>query len=536
MDFIKKHKYIIIIILLIIIRFIMSFNLPSFYLRNLKYDDALMIHQTNSLLIGNYLGDYTIFTLIKGPIFPFLLALIRIIHISYSISFTILYILSCVYFTYSLNKIIKDKWFLLLIFAVILFNPISYSSDLFQRLYRNSISLTELLFFLGAVINCMFSNKHRLLNCTVLGIIISIMYLTREDTIWTLVVLFFMFIYKLYKHYKSKRKTNIVHTLILLFPIFILIISLNIISFINYNHYKIYTYNELKDSNFKTAYKKVLQIKDDEKIDKVAIPKSTFYKIVENSQLLKLTKEDVDDFFEKMQDENGEINNGNLVWYFRNMINYKYSFIDGEEANRFYKKLSVDIDNMFESGVLEKELVSPSVYMYLPTENEILDIPKSIFEAVIYTTSYDEVKTLSKRDLLSYSTTKYNEDNNVYSMSYKNYRKSANIPKVNPLLCEVIRVIYKIFTIILSPVALFIFFKNIKRKDKINVFSFITLICYSTIIVGIGYNNATAFPSIRYTYLANIYILQNIFILLNIYRLYEKKINNKKMKEKCFIE
>ena len=522
MKYIKKHWFIITIIIICLIRFLLSFNLPSFFLGSLPYDDALMIRQSSSILNGNYLGIYNNMTLIKGPIFPFLLALIRYIHVSYSIIFTIIYIGCSLYFVNALKKIIKDKRMLIIILSFILFNPVTYSSELMQRLYRNVLSIPELLLFLGAIINVLFDNKHTIINNVFLGIITSIMLLTREDTLWTFVVLFFVYLYQIIGFLKNRRKTNLVKIMISLFPIFVIIINMNFVSLINYINYNTYTYNELRDTTFKKAYKKVLEIKDDEKIDKVAIPRSTFYKLAEHSSLLQLSKEDMDMFFELFQNENGEIDNGNVVWYFRNLVNRHNKFKDGKEARIFYNKLSIELDNLFEESVFEKEIGMPFVHIYPPTENELVEIPKSLVKTVLYTTSYDQVKTLTKNDIFKYEDSGYNEEINAYNVFYKDYRNSANIPKTNPLLFELIRIIYKFFTIILSPVAIFLYFKNIKKKDKINVLLFLILVSYITIILGISYNNATAFPSIRYSYLADIYILQNLFVLLNFYRLFKK--------------
>ena len=62
----KKIIFILIFVVITLIRFLISFNLKSFYISNLSYDDKLMINQMNELLNGNYLGVYDDFTLIKG--------------------------------------------------------------------------------------------------------------------------------------------------------------------------------------------------------------------------------------------------------------------------------------------------------------------------------------------------------------------------------------------------------------------------------------------------------------------------------------
>ena len=193
----KKVIFILIFVVITLIRFLISFNLKSFYISNLSYDDGLMVKQMKELISGNYLGVYDDFCLIKGIVFPLVLAFCKTIHLSYSIIFTTLYIFSVIYFIRPFEKLIKSKWILFIFYTLLLFNPVTYSSELFQRLYRNSISIIELLFFLGVTIRIILSEdktKKSILNYVLLGFITSIMYLTREDNIWTKIILGFIIV------------------------------------------------------------------------------------------------------------------------------------------------------------------------------------------------------------------------------------------------------------------------------------------------------------------------------------------------------
>lgn len=508
MKYIKKYWFPILVIITLI-RFSLSYNLPSFYISNLKYDDKLMINQFTSIISGNYLGDYNNYTLIKGFIFPIILSVFKFTKISYSVLFTFIYILSCIYFTLSLKGIIKNKKILILIYIILLFNPISYSSDLFQRLYRNTLSITQLLLFLGIVIRII--KKDKIINYILLGIILSIMYLTREDNIWTIVILIILTIYKLYKNKNIKLIYNVI-------PIIILIINLNIVSSINHKYYDIYTYNEITKSEFNKTYMKILKIKDDEKLDKVSITKSTLYKLSEMTNTFDFSKEEIDKYYKRLNDENGEFNNGNIIWYLRNMIYKKNKFKTGKESEEYYKKLGIEIDKLFKEKKLESELTIPSIFINMPTLNELKVFPKDIIKSIIYTTSYKNIRTITNLESYEYDTF-----SNAYKVIYGNYHYTENIVETNPLKYEIIRVIYKYFTIILSLVSIIIYIKNIKIKDKLNLIIHTILISYLIILLGVTYTNTTAFHSIRYFYLGNIYILQNLFIILNLGRFYEKK-------------
>ena len=513
-QFLIKYWFILAIIVVIVMRVLLSFGLQSFYLSNLRYDDSLMINQLKSLNNGEYLGEYKDTTLIKGIAYPVFLYIANLLNISYSMLLTILYILACLYFIYSFRKIIQNKFVLFTIFVFLVLNPISFSSDLFQRLYRNSLTIIEMLFFFGTVINIISKKERNVLSYIFLGIITAIMFLTREDNIWAIVIYSILVIYKLYKSFKIK---NILQVLI---PVVTSAILLNTVCYVNYKNYGEYTYNEITNSSFKKAYIKILQIKDDEKKDKVAIPKSTLYKLSENSKLFNLPKRFIDEKYKQLSQGTDEIYNGNMVWYLRYWIYKRNNIKTGEEANKYWNDLANEIDELFKEGKLEKEFAIPSTKINMPTLNELKELPKNLVEAIAYTTTYKNVKSFMASDLEQRGS--YNEKVNAYSIFYSNYHNAENMIKNNPIGFEIIRNIYKYFTMVFSIVALAIYIWHIKVKDKLNLILHIIIITYAIIICGITYTHTTAHDAIRYCYLGNIYILQNLFILLNIARLYEK--------------
>ena len=518
-DFLKKYWFIIGIILISITRFIFTYKLPSFYLYRMSHDDDLCIKLLYSLLKGKYLGKYCIRTLIKGPVFSFVMLFAVVYKLGFSSLFTILYILSCIYFLYSLKNIVKDKRYLLIIYLFLIFNPVTFSQDLFQRLYRNSISINELLFFLGTVIRVITFKDKKIINNIFLGIIMFIMFWTREDNLWVYPIILFLIGYPVYKERKIKT------LLICLIPIVILELSLNIVSLVNYKYYGIYTYNEIEKSEFHNTYKKILQIKDDEKIHMVSIPKSTLYKLVDNTKTFNLTKKEIDRFYreyEYYEDERtkGEIYNGNIVWHLRNMINKKNKFKSGKESEEYYKKLGQEIDELFENKTFQKEFVMPSTYMAVPMKEDIIILPKKVMETIVYTTTYKNIKTLTKTDKYI-----YNEKIDAYFFAYKDYHDTVSIVKKNSLKYEIIRVIYEVLTIILSIVCIGIYIKNIKKFDYISIISHLLIICYMLIVGGVAYTHISSFNAIRPLYLANVYIMQSIFIMLNMYRILKIKHN-----------
>ena len=147
----KKNWFIICILIFTIIRLVLTASIPITGFPSQVYDDDLMVKMAESIRSGNWLGEYDSNTLVKGPFFPFLLALINYIGLSYINVMNIIYIMACAYFIYTIKNLFKSKISLLIIYILLIFNPVSYASWTLQRVYRNGITLAQVLFIIGSM-------------------------------------------------------------------------------------------------------------------------------------------------------------------------------------------------------------------------------------------------------------------------------------------------------------------------------------------------------------------------------------------------
>ena len=69
-----KFKTILILIFFTFLRIFLTTNIPIFLSTNMGYDDVLMVNQAESLIDGNWLGEYDDKTLTKGVYYPFFIA------------------------------------------------------------------------------------------------------------------------------------------------------------------------------------------------------------------------------------------------------------------------------------------------------------------------------------------------------------------------------------------------------------------------------------------------------------------------------
>ena len=101
----------------------------------MTYDDQLMCEQANSFVSGDWLGEYNSKTLTKGVFTPLFIALTYFLNIPFLMGKEIFYGISYIVFTLIISKKIKNRFALILIYLVILLNPVEYSAQL-SRAYR----------------------------------------------------------------------------------------------------------------------------------------------------------------------------------------------------------------------------------------------------------------------------------------------------------------------------------------------------------------------------------------------------------------
>ena len=142
-----------ILIILIIIKIILLAGLPINNNGDSPHDNMLFVNYANSISQYNWLGDYNVYTLIKGPIYSIFLAVCNIFNIPYLWGLGILYSFSVLSFIKVLEKLIPDKRILVVIFIYILYTPVMFSTRDACRIYRAAIIPAAVIFVFSAIIS-----------------------------------------------------------------------------------------------------------------------------------------------------------------------------------------------------------------------------------------------------------------------------------------------------------------------------------------------------------------------------------------------
>ena len=557
----KKYRFIILVIIFAIIKQLLVANIPITPYPNQAYDDGMMVDMAIQIRAGNWLGDYTSNILVKGPFFPFLLAVINYLGFSYIGIMNLIYTVACIYFIYTIKGLFKTKKSLFAIYLILLFNPVSYAFWTLQRVYRNGITLAQAMFVIGSLF-AMYQKRNKKTRFIVPfaiigGLALASLWLTREDGIWilpfvvvvTLIIIISM-IYTILKKNKNGIKILIKRIFVASLPLIILFCSINLVRVINYSKYGVFVYNEINDGYFGKVIKSMYSVKTDEDIEYVTVTRNKLNKIYENSETLSSIKPQLEasmdswDYNDRHPGDT-QVEDGWFWWALKEAGEKAGIYESATKANEFYKNVYEEIEKAKKEGKLETQMSMPSNLMSPWKSKYWLELPKSMIEITWYVINYKEVETVNYSPDIPKDEEKNSEfeaitnDLAVGNESNININNTTKYTEKYVSRLNFIGNIYKALGAIVAIIAFLCYIimtiKLIKSKDKkdiLDIWLLITGVGLSLVvlILGVSYNHITSCYSKYYMYLSGAYPLVTIVSICSICYIIER-INWKKLKK-----
>jgi hypothetical protein len=550
-----KNQFPLIIGFLLVIRFVLVLGMPIFAHAGAGHDDRLMIGFADSILNGDWLGQYSEMTLIKGAMFPLLLVFNRLLGIPYVLGMTALYSAACLFFVYVLKDLLASKKFLLLLFAFLLFNPVSFADETFFRVYRNSITGAQTLLIVGGMFGLYLNRKAKpgrmIFFALVTGISFATFWLTREDGIWLLpflVVAILITVVAIILENNKKRKQILMRSLITVIPIVLLFIGSFCISAVNAHYYGIFTTNELSSDPFAKTIKMIYSIEDPVEADNVSVSREKMAIMIGVSPTLKGIEDDISESMDRWSwyDKDApvrEVEDGWFFWSLREAVADAGYYQNPQMAASFYENVYDELSAAVDSGKLSQRFTMPSALMS-PWRSEYLqEYPVAILKTAYYIVNYKEVHS---NVLMS-----IDDGQNGIRLFEKITGNVANYPSeeqetidlIKASLLNKITLIYKLTGLILFLAAgigylrlSWLLLKKKREEKRFEIWLLMTAIALSVLvlILGVAYTDISAYVAISYWYLTGAYPLMIVFeglgayILFDWYRERRKKIGKKR--------
>lgn len=537
----RRYYFVVIVVAAIIVKCIMTINLPINPRDPVGADEYLMMEQAEQLVAGNYLGPYNYLTLVKGIGFPLFLAFSYKIGCSLLLLYSIFYAGACLIALIPIRRMIKKKTLQLIVFLLLLFCPATMDGGV-QLIYRNMLILPQSMLLVSALMMMYFhindEKKKKLIWWSLLASFTWVfMWHTREDSIWSVPLLVGAWIVMGVAVIKEK-KTKILSKPVLnkigviALPFLMLFISTHIISFINYQHYGVYMTNQLNESNYTKAVMLMMKIKPTEEIERVEITRETLQRLYEVSPTFAELEDEIEkDYEDKIAlvmagDDNGEIDEDLITWELMGAANAKGYYKDAQTAERFWGDVYSEIKQAVDEGKLETRATLPSRSLIpFPTkEGSFARLIESIgslyIRAVKYESSNPNVDVLQIDESIAeryeaisggyvvspndFELNKKAERWVIYANRVKKIYAAVGIPWL------IISLVYYVGLTVRMTVRLIK--KKIHCLDQRFIFLTAILGGATVMLIGLGYVNA--FMVNVYGYLSSVNALLNFFMVL----------------------
>ncbi|HIK17033.1 MAG TPA: hypothetical protein IGS53_17340 [Leptolyngbyaceae cyanobacterium M33_DOE_097] len=334
------------------------------------HDDRLFVNHAISLVQGNWLGSYSQFTLIKGPFYPFFLAINYVLGLPLLLSQQAFYCLSGLALIYALSYFCRDRLVLLLIYTLYVFHPIPFGIN---RVIREGIYASLTTFVIAGSI-LMMANlmgkvpqaKVAVTHACLFGISLGCFWLTREEGIWLLPSIGLLISLGLVNQFRQSRdlKVLIKQSRPLILGLLITVMCVVGVAFTNYTHYGVFlARSELVSTEFKAAYGALTRVKSKSWDAYIPVPREVRQQLYSKSGKFRSLQAYLEDpetvkvwsqagcqfYLSACNDYAG----GWFVWVLRDAVASAGYADTAPQALKFYRELATEINGLCDSKQLE---------------------------------------------------------------------------------------------------------------------------------------------------------------------------------------
>lgn len=320
---------------------------PFLAMLNMPHDATLFLAGAMSLLNGEWLGDYSEFTLMKGPVTSMWIALMNFLGVPLLFSHHAFYIVSCVLCMLALRRFTNSNGYLLFVLVLLLFNPFSYNYGPIAAAFREMLHQPVVLGMLSVLI-ILFVDfvKHRRVHIGIAilsGVFLFLFWNNREEGVWVVPLLLWLFLAMVFYSWmqwgENNRTTMIRLAQVVLIPCSIWWLGTIAVAWKNYEEYGVFAVVELKTPEFKRAFGGLIGIEAENWQSSFAAPPDVLdklYSLPSGSEL---------DLDQKHNQSRKPIPSYLLPWTFRSAVhNAGYYKKGGAAVLEFYDRLGREIE------------------------------------------------------------------------------------------------------------------------------------------------------------------------------------------------
>lgn len=223
-----------------------------------SHDDALFLNRAQDLLRGEWLGSYQQLTLAHAPMYPLFIAAVWLLHLPLFTAQHLLYVAACGLLLLALRPLVASRLLRLGLFAVLLFNPVTFDAEIHARVLRQNLlpalALLVLAGFIGTHARRSGSKRGLLAWLLLAGFALAAFWLTRNESVWILPGTGLLVAATALAFWRERLPDRWSRLGLLGLPVLVWAAALLTVSTLNWRHYGVFTTTEFKQADFNDAY------------------------------------------------------------------------------------------------------------------------------------------------------------------------------------------------------------------------------------------------------------------------------------------
>jgi hypothetical protein len=331
--------------------------LPVIGLAGSEHDDQLFLQLGDSIARGEWLGDYSRFTLMKGCGYPLLIAAAFKLGVPLPLAEQGLYLLGCWLLVRALRPLLRHDAWSLALFALLVWQPMGFWVDphggniLRQNLYT---PLTLLVF---ASLIALHTRRDappliRLGWAALLGLSFAWLWLTREESIWIIPSLALLLVSVLSSWLRDRTRWRS-----LLAPLacasLTTAVPLLTVCTLNQKHYGLFGTVEFRAPAFVSAYAALGRVRSSSPLERVPLPRDARLLIYDVSPTFARLRPHLEgDLGIRWSSPELQFNGGMWVWALRESVQLVVNPRNAREALAFYQQLANEVNAACDAGLL----------------------------------------------------------------------------------------------------------------------------------------------------------------------------------------
>jgi len=328
---------------------------------NASFDDRLYLALAEQVLKGNWLGPYSQFTLMKGPMYSLFIAGTFLSAVALPIAQHLLYLLGCILLVLALRPCFDASWQAFGTFTLLWWQPMSYVE--LDILRQNIYTPLTLLLFAGL---CALQTRRaarvyiRLAWGALLGTAAAAFYLTREEGIWILPATALLIGISAWNSWRAGERLRPLVAPAGTATICATAILVTVCT-LNYRYYGWFGTVEFRAREFRSAYGALQRPVPFEQIPYVPVTRDVRLKLYQVSQSFAELKPCLEgpiglewanysDFLTGRPGEELQIGGGSFIWALRDCVIASGHGNSAREALDFYRSLGAEINRACDEG------------------------------------------------------------------------------------------------------------------------------------------------------------------------------------------